>query len=177
MSDIYNIGWVILVSLVKCHFFLLKVNEILMSSIGKVCSFENPGRGSPNSLVLPKLTPLKSILYSLVVFLRVHSASPGVPSKHHSCGCGSLHLFFAELWNGLHSLQLKRVSCITNTHLFPSAHFREHLCLLLACLGTMKPNKVGLGRTSWDHLIHYPFPKAYRVNNGTTSLQTPAARL
>lgn len=128
---------------------------------------------------------LKSILYSLVIFLKVHSRGTfqqhhrghRVPSKHHPCGCGSLHLFFAELWNGLQSLELNRVSCITNAHLFPSAHFREYLCLLLACLATMKPNKVGLGQTSWDHLIHYPFPKAYRVNNGTASLQTPAARL
>lgn len=135
----------------------------------------------PTSLVLPWNQFFTALWFSSKYIPGVHSSSitrgHRVPSKHHPCGCGSLHLFFAELWNGLQSLELNRVSCITNAHLFPSANFREHLCLLLAWLATMKPNKVGLGRTSWDHLIHYPFPKAYRVNNGTASLQTPAARL
>lgn len=70
-----------------------------------------------------------------------------------------------------------RASCIINRHPFPSAHFRKWFCLLLAWLETMKPNQKGLERTSRDHLLHHPFPKAYRVNNRMTSLQNPAARL
>lgn len=63
---------------VKYHFFLLKINEILRSSVGKVCSFQVHWERLSLSLVLLNLTPLKSILYCLVVFLKVHLASPGV---------------------------------------------------------------------------------------------------
>lgn len=151
-----------------------------MSSVGKVCSFQVSWERfsltvlfCPNSL---SRNQLLTVSWFSSKYIQRHRESQG-PSKHHPCASGSLPLFFAELWNGPHSFELNRVSCITNTHPFPSAHFREHFCLLLAWLGTMKPSKVGLGRTSWDLLIHYPFPKAYRVNNRTTSLQTPAARL
>lgn len=48
----------------------------------------------------------------------------------------------------IHCFELDGASCIINIYPFPFAHFREHFYLLLAWLGTMKLNKVGLEETT-----------------------------
>lgn len=134
-----------------------------------------PYQSSPAQTHSLKTHPLQSH-GSSSRYIQQHRGSQGSPANTILVALFSCLLLNSDQ-RQLHCFELDGASCIINTHPFPSARFREHFCLPLAWLGTMKPNKVGLEGTPWDHLIHYPFPKAYRVNNGATSLQTPAARL